>query len=74
MQSHCTLKRYEKGKGIKGYNARGGFMINENNNSGGSNNNQNQNDNNKSNKNGLIAAIIAKFLIFLFVCWVRDEV
>ena len=48
-------------------------MINENNNSGGPNNNQNQNDNNKSNKNGLIAAIIATLLIFLFVCWIRDE-
>ena len=49
-------------------------MINENNNSGGPNNNENQNDNNKSSKNGLIAAIIATLLIFLFVCWIRDEV
>ena len=48
-------------------------MINENNNSGGPNNNENQNDNNKSSKNGLIAAIIATLLIFLFVCWIRDE-
>lgn len=49
-------------------------MINENNNSGGLNNNQKQNDSNKSNKNGLIAAIIATLLIFLFVCWIRDEI
>lgn len=46
-------------------------MINENNSNGQDNN---QNGNNKSSKNGLIAAIIATLLIFIFVCWVRDEV
>lgn len=47
-------------------------MINDSNNSSGPNNNQN--GDNKSNKNGLVAAIIATLLIFLFVCWIRDEV
>ena len=54
---------------------RGGFM--DNNNKNGSNqNNPNNNDdqNKKDNKVSLIAAIVATFFIFLFVCWIRDQV
>ena len=49
----------------------------DNNNKNGSNqNNPNNNDdqNKKDNKVSLIAAIVATFFIFLFVCWIRDQV
>lgn len=49
----------------------------DNNNRNGSNqNNPNNNEdkNKKDNKVSLIAAIVATFFIFLFVCWIRDQV
>lgn len=46
-------------------------MNNENNRNGS---NQNKDSNNKANKNGMIAIIIATFFVFLFVCWIREQV
>ncbi len=34
----------------------------------------NKNGENKSNRNGFIAAVIATFLIFMFIIWIREEV
>lgn len=45
-------------------------MNNENDQKNGSN----QDPNNKANKNGMIAIIIATFLVFILVCWLRDQV
>ncbi len=47
--------------------------MNNENNQNGSNNNQNK-GNNKNNRSGLVAAIIATALVFIFICWIRDEV
>ena len=47
--------------------------MNNENNQNGSNNNQNK-GNNKNNRSGLVAAIIATVLVFIFICWIRDEV
>ena len=44
------------------------------NNDNGSMDPNKKNDNNKSGKHGLMVAIIATFCIFIFVCWLRDEV
>lgn len=37
------------------------------------NNGQNNNSNNKQNKHGLVAAIIATCLIFLAICWIKNQ-
>lgn len=47
--------------------------MNNENNQNGSNNNQNK-GNNKNNRSGLVVAIIATVLVFIFICWIRDEV
>lgn len=46
-------------------------MNNENNQNGS---NQNKDSNNKANKNGMIAIIIATLFVFIFVCWIREQV
>lgn len=46
-------------------------MNNENNRNG---TNQNKDSNNKANKNGMIAIIIATLMVFIFVCWIREQV
>lgn len=46
-------------------------MNNENNENGSK---RNQDSNNKTNKNGMIAIIIATIFIFIFVCWIREQV